>query len=322
MSPQRFEHLSGDARPALHPLADHGQNRLAGFVLEAHQLVLKLEPEFLSDAVNRAVGVGAEHRKTDGVLGGRLRDEDDVHTPGSQSAEQTLGDARHPHHSRSTQRQQREIPNRRDALRQPLPVGAPLGGNERARRRRFEGVLDQNGDALGDCRSDGGRMEHLRAEVGQLHRLFVADLRQHECRGDCPGIRAQDAVHIGPDFDDGRTDGCADDRRAVVRSVAADGRRLAILGRGDETGHDRNHAGAASKQPREVRAGRAVRFAENDVRVGELIVGDEELPGIGELRRVRLVEIRGDDQSRQTLAEARRHVQSARGAVAEQMNPL
>lgn len=50
----------------------------------------------------------------------------------------------------------------------------PLAGDERARRFGVEGVLDQDGDVAVVDREDRGRIDHLRAEVAQLHRLFEA----------------------------------------------------------------------------------------------------------------------------------------------------
>ena len=50
------------------------------------------------------------------------------------------------------------------------------------RRGWVQAVLDQDRDRFADHRLDRRRMQHLRAEVRQLHRLFVRDLRQDERR--------------------------------------------------------------------------------------------------------------------------------------------
>ena len=165
-------------------------------------------------------------------------------------------------------------------------------------------------------------MQDLRAEVRQLHRLFVGHLRQHERRRHDPRIRAQDAVDVRPDLDDGGADGGADDRGAVIGAVAADGRRLPVFGGADEPGHDRDDPARAPKQAGEVRAGPAVRLPEDDAGVGELVVGDDQVARVDERGRPRLAEIGGDDDRGQALAEARGHVERAERTMAQEVDTL
>ena len=138
-------------------------------------------------------------------------------------------------------------------------------------------------------------MQHFRAEVRELHRLLVRHLRQHERRRHDPRIGAQHAVHVGPDLDERRADGGADDRRAVIRSVPPDRRRLAVVGGADEAGDDRSHARRAAEERVEVRARAPVRLFEHHGGVRELIVGDDDVARVDEHRGRRLVEIGRDN---------------------------
>ena len=121
---ERVEHLPRDAGPALHPLADDGENRLVGLVVDDHQPVADFVAELLLDRLDAARRVGAAHGKADRVLGRGLRDQDDVDALGRQGPEQPFRDPRHADHARAAQRQQRQAADRRDALGQRLP-GSP-----------------------------------------------------------------------------------------------------------------------------------------------------------------------------------------------------
>ena len=154
---------------------------------------------------------------------------------------------------------------------------------ERAGRRRVERVLDEDRNALRDRRRDRGRVQHLRAEIRQLHRLFVADVRQAERRSRPPSDRRSSTPSTSVQISiDRRAERGADDGGAVVRAVAADGRRPAVLGGADESGHDGNGRSRVlgRRAPlREVGADRAVGPGEVDRRVGELVVGRSRTAG-------------------------------------------
>src|SRR5215470_14505546 len=81
----------------------------------------------------------------------------------------------------------------------------------RASSLRMTRVKDPNGDILSHGGCDGGRMEDLRAKIGEVGRLLEAH------RGDATrvwtksGIGGQDAVHISPHLDTGCLQSGADD---------------------------------------------------------------------------------------------------------------
>ena len=54
---------------------------------------------------------------------------------------------------------------------------AAITRNDRTRRLWMERILDQKRNPPGDGRSNRGGVKHLRAEIRQLHRFFVCDLR-------------------------------------------------------------------------------------------------------------------------------------------------
>ena len=62
-------------------------------------------------------------------------------------------------------------------------------------------VEHQHGNVLFDGRQDGGRMQHLGAEVGQLGGLLKADDLDAQSIGADARIGGHDAVHVGPDLD-------------------------------------------------------------------------------------------------------------------------
>src|SRR5204862_2779881 len=97
-----------------------------------------------------------------------------------------------------------------------------------------------------------------------------------------------------------------------------DRRRPAVCGAAYEAGHHRKRPGRIAPQCREVLGGGAVGLRKNDVRVGELFVGRQELPRIDELGAPESVEIGGDDGSGQPFAEAGGHVERGGWTVTEE----
>ena len=316
---ERVEQLAGHARAAFHALADDRENGLIALVVDHHQLIANLVTELSFDGRHSPRGVGRAHRETDRVLRRGLRNEDDVDALGRQRPKQPLGDAGHAHHPGPAEREERQLADRRHPFCDRFHVGRAFARNQRAGRGRVERVLDQDRDSPGNCRRHGGRVNHLRTEVRQLHRLFVGHLRQHESRRHESRIRAEDAVHVGPDLDHRRAEGRADDRGAVVRPVPADGRRLPVAGRPDEPGDDRNRR-SASAEAAEIRARSAVRPGEVDVGVGELVVGRDEVARVGAHGVVKPAQIGREDDRGEPLAEAGGHVERAQRTVSEQMN--
>src|SRR5215831_2315789 len=87
---------------------------------------------------------------------------------------------------------------------------------------------------------------------------FVRHLRQHERRRHELGVGAQHAVDVRPDLDEVGVHRGADDRRAVVRAVPPDGCGLAVYGRPDESGHDRNRRLTFAQERAKLASGQPV----------------------------------------------------------------
>ena len=62
-------------------------------------------------------------------------------------------------------------------------------------------VEHQDGNVLFDRRQDGGRVQDLGAEVGQLGGFLKADDLDAKRIGADARVGGHDAVHVGPDFD-------------------------------------------------------------------------------------------------------------------------
>ena len=71
-------------------------------------------------------------------------------------------------------------------------------------------------------------MQHLGAEVGKLGGLRERELRHQARRGDDAWIRGEHAVDIRPDLNLARADAGADDGTQIVRSAAAERRRVTV----------------------------------------------------------------------------------------------
>jgi hypothetical protein len=99
-------------------------------------------------------------------------------------------------------------------------------------------VEHQHRNVLFDGRQDGGRVQDLGAEVGQLGGFFKADDLDAQCVGTDAGIGGHDAVNVGPDFDGLGRERAADERAGEVGAAAAQGGGDAGLVGGDEAAHD------------------------------------------------------------------------------------
>ena len=115
-------------------------------------------------------------------------------------------------------------------------------GDARALAGGVAAVEHQHGNVLFDGGQDGGRMQNLGAEVGQLGGLFKADDLDAQGIGTDAGIGGHDAVHVGPDFDGLGGERAADERAGKVGAAAAEGGGDAGLVGGDEAAHHRHLA--------------------------------------------------------------------------------
>ena len=129
--------LPGDARPALHPVADHRENRLVGLLVEPASAARanSNRNSVLDRRRSPRAASALRTREADRVLGRGLRDQDDVDAPRGERPEQPLGDAGHADHAAPAQRQQRRVADRADALAPAARRRSRLREMQRARAR-------------------------------------------------------------------------------------------------------------------------------------------------------------------------------------------
>ena len=116
-----------------------------------------------------------------------------------------------------------------------MPLTLQRRGRPRADQRAGlvggEGVLDQDRDLARHGRRHRLRVDHLGAEVGELHRLAVGQRVDDLGVGDAARVGRQHAVDVGPDHDLAGVQERAEDRRREVAAVAAERRLHAVLRR-------------------------------------------------------------------------------------------
>ncbi len=105
----------------------------------------------------------------------------------------------------------------------PLTGSSEFGlrADQRAGLLGREGVADPDRDVAADGRRHGLRMDHLGAEVRQLHRLVVRQRVDDLWLRHAARIGRQHAVDVGPDVDLAGIEQRAEDRGGEVAAVAA-----------------------------------------------------------------------------------------------------
>src|SRR6185369_7265268 len=104
-------------------------------------------------------------------------------------------------------------------------------------------VEHQHRDVLFDGRKNGGGMEDLGAEVGQLRGFLEADDFHPQRVGANARVGAHDAVDVGPDFDGFGSQRATDESAGKVGTAAAQGGGDSRFIGGDEAAHDGNLGG-------------------------------------------------------------------------------
>ena len=115
--------------------------------------------------------------------------------------------------------------------------------DQRAAAVELAAVQDLDRNALRDRRQDRARVQHLRAEVGQLRRLFERQSRHDVRRLHDAGIGGHHPVHVGPDLNLAGVERRAQNRRRVIRSAAPERGGHAGRGRPDVAADDRRSGG-------------------------------------------------------------------------------
>ena len=311
---QRPEQLARDAGRMFHVVAHHGDRRQVVFGGDAAHLAdLDFGGELPGEHRDGQIGVLVAQSDRRGVLRGGLRHEEDADAGPGQCAEDAVVDADHAYHAKPLNGHQTGVVDRGDSLDRLVAPLHPLAGDERARRFGVEGVLDQDGDVAVVDREDRGRIDHLRAEVAQLHRLFEAQPVDDIGIADDARVGRHETVDVGPDFERLGVQRGGDECGGVVRSAAPQiGHVARGAVRGDEARHYR-HAGAVGQTLPDELFGQ-IRFG--DV-LSEVGLRADELPRVVEPRAF---EHGGHDSRREAFAVADDRVARAGREVADQVD--
>ena len=247
------EQLRGHAGLAGHAVADRGQHADPGHDLHAlHLATVELTGERIEQGATRGFGIALAHDRADRMLGRALRDHHHRNPRGMQRGEHALRRARHTDQARAFQADQGKAGIQREALDRPAMAAIAIGIDTGAGEFGLEGIAHQDRQAARDRRGHRLRVDHLRAEVGQLAGLAVAHRPQRDRFRHQPWVRREHAVDIRPDVQLGGIEQGGEDRAGKIAAVAAEHGRQAVLAAGDEAGG--NHArlrvgGAPRRQP-------------------------------------------------------------------------
>ena len=114
-----------------------------------------------------------------------------------------------------------------------------LARDERAGRIEIERILDDDRNIHVVGGENRRRIDHLRAEIAQLHRLDIAQTLDHVGVVDHFRVGGHETVDVGPDFEHRGIEGRGENRRRIVRTSSAEVRSVPArqIAR-DEAGHD------------------------------------------------------------------------------------
>ena len=172
------------------------------------------------------------------MLRAPLRNQDHRDAVLAKRAEQPLRRARNANHACAFDVDERHAIDAGDALHGVNRIRRP--GDERAGFLRRKRVLDPDRNPLLHRRRHRLRMDHLCAEVSQLHRLVVRERVDDGRIGHAARIGAEHAIDVGPDHNLLGVEQVAEDRRGEVAAVPSEGRLQAFGRPRDEAGdHER-----------------------------------------------------------------------------------
>ena len=167
---------------------------------------------------------------------------------------------------------------RRDRRQRPVRLAAARAVISVPRACGAMRIEDPHRNVARHRRLNGRRMQHLRAEVGQLRGFGERQMR-HDLRVlDDARIGGEHAVDVGPDLDLRRAEAGADDGRRKIRAAAAERRGHAVGGGADEAADHRNAPGRQRRIG--VRHQRRGRLLEQRRRRRVFAVGHHRLPRI------------------------------------------
>ena len=183
---------------------------------------------------------------------------------------------------------------------------------------RIESILDQYGDVLGVNGIDCRRIDDLRTEVAELHRIGEAELVNDIGCPDHARVCGHEAVHVSPYLETVGVQGSCDDAGGVVGAAASEIGDLAGTGVcGYETGDDGDLV--ASLDAGEFLADEIL----GDFRVEDVLALDHG--GLDELKRIveeRSRKERAHDHRGHPLAETHDLARGLGGQHAERVDAL
>ena len=171
----------------------------------------------------------------------------------AQRVEQPVGRSGHADHPRALQAQHGDVLDHRDALDGLVSVA--LGGNQGTSQLRMEARAYPHGDLLAHDRTHGLRMDHPRAEIGQLHGLVVGQLADHVRLRNARRIGAHHALHVGPYGERLRVKQRTEYRRREIAAVAPQGHLQPAPVAGDIARDHPHRGGIVLKQALQALAG-------------------------------------------------------------------
>ena len=171
--PQRAKELAANARVVFHILAHQRHDGQPFFRSQALDAAGRnFRGKLLIHRHLGRRGILLIHAHANGMLRRALGNEDHVDTLPRQGRKQPHREARNAYHTAALQVQQGQVANAGDALYHGGRARR-LYFHQRAVVIRGEGIFNPERDARTHHRLDGGRVEHLRPEVRQLHGFLI-----------------------------------------------------------------------------------------------------------------------------------------------------
>ena len=313
---QHIEQFTRNAGGMFHILAhdSHGGQFLLGFdgtdFAHSHLFL-----ELIAQHPHGHIGVGVAHGKGGVVLRRGLRNQKNTDTRLGQHMEYARVDADYPHHAHAREGDEARVVDRRDTF-DGLPFEMRMvGRNESSGSRRVERISDTDRNILVEHRINRRRIDNLRPEIAQLHRLGKREVLDDIGGVDYPGVGRHKAVDIGPNLELRGTESRSQDSRRIVRPAPPQIGHIACrVIRSDKSGYH-SHPG----QPGKATLYPCIGIAEIDNVLAILSAGLDEETGIV---MNRALDDPAHDERRKALAIAHNRVESLGREVFDKRYPL
>ena len=177
---------------------------------------------------------------------------------------------------------------------------------------------DVHGDVFFRKLCHGGREDHLRTEMAELHGFGVAELVDDAGRRDHAGIGGHHSCHIGPFFQYGSVEEASGIGGAQVAASPAQGRGGAVGGASDEALHEEQVSVVEACMGKPVLRGVHV-----EPRCAVLVIGAHELEGVEPLGlEPKVMAMAPKDGNRQAFAQSGEFVVGPGTGLAEQVDAV